>query len=230
MQVGEVRAELVAERDGERDRVALEDGHLVAERACGRSHLHPDPARPDEDEPAPAAGDRVSQADAVVHRPQVVHVTRIRSRNRQDARLRAGRKKKRLVPGHRTPVIHHRCGIRVQPHHARAQSQVDIVVAVPGGVEDVDGCTVVGSCEKAFRQRRADVGEVLFRSEEPDRSVVAFVAEGLCGCRAGQCRSDDDDGFRRGGHVWCFFLLLVAVPQRSQEVVPAVRGQCAREA
>ena len=42
-----------AMREG--DRVALEDRDLVAEGARGRRDLHPDPARADEDDPAPTS-------------------------------------------------------------------------------------------------------------------------------------------------------------------------------
>ena len=103
--LGEEGAELVSERGGQRDRVPLEDRHLVAEGARRRGDLHPDPAGADEHDPAAAARDRRAEALAVVDGAQVVHAVEVGSRDGEPARDGPGREQQVAVAAasHRRP-------------------------------------------------------------------------------------------------------------------------------
>ena len=81
-----IRPEVVAERHGQRNRVALENGDVVAQRLGGGGNLHADPAGADEHQPLAARLEEAVQRLGVVEGAQVVDAVQIGAGKRQPPR------------------------------------------------------------------------------------------------------------------------------------------------
>jgi hypothetical protein len=88
-------------------------------------------------------------------------------------------------------------GARVDRGHLRAELQLDVVVAVPGGGGDGEVREVLLAGQVLLRQRGTLVGQMFLGGKQDDVTVEILVAQCFCGLGTGEAAADDGKGGRR---------------------------------
>ena len=161
--------------------------------------LRADPARPDHDQ-APAGGDHVPQAVAVVEGPQHVDAVEVGARDGQPAAARsrspaAGGPSRGVSPSLSVAVR----ARGVDRRHLAPAQELDLLLGVEALGVDVDRVPLGPALQVVLGERRALVGPVRLGPDEDDAPVEALLAQGLGRLRPRQARPHDHEG-RSLGH------------------------------
>ena len=91
--------------------------------------------------------------------------------------------------------------LAVERHHCDAETQVDVVIGVPGGVVDDRVLERLLALQVLLGQWRSLVRQVALVGDQRQRSVVTLLAQRFDRLRAGQSTTDDHDALRAVCHA-----------------------------